>query len=133
MQAHVRTIMNDHVITAGPDDSLLDLAREIATHGISAVPIVDGEQQLVGIVSSTDLVSLLNDGGRLVGKRARDVMSEKPISIDEFATAAEAIGVMRNALIGHLPVTRENKLVGLVTASDLIRHLLKSFPAPEVA
>jgi CBS domain-containing protein len=133
MQAHVRTIMNDRVITVGPEDSLLDVAREIAAHGIGAVPVVDQEQRLVGIVSTTDLMNLLHGGGRLTGRTAREVMSETPISIDEFATAEEAIGLMRNALIRHLPVTREERLVGLVTASDLIRHLLKSHPAPEVA
>jgi CBS domain-containing protein len=133
MEAHVRTIMSGHIITVGPDDELLDACREIAAHGIGAVPVVDKDQHLVGIVSTTDLVNLFHDGGKLEGKLVREVMSVVPIAIDEFATADEAIGVMRNALIRHLPVTREGKLVGILTASDLIRHLLKSYPAPDVA
>jgi len=40
---------------------------------------------------------------------------------------------MRNAAIRHLPVTREGRIVGMVTAGDLIRHLLKNYPEPEVA
>jgi len=133
MQAHVRTLMNDQLITVFPEDTLVDVAREIAAHGIGAVPVVDNEQSLVGILSTSDLVRLLHKGGRLEGKLARDTMSPEPISIDEFATVDEAIGVMQNAQIRHLPVVREGRLVGLVTDADLIRHLMRSNLAPEVA
>lgn len=133
MQAHIRTVMSGHLITAQPTDSLVDVAREIAAHGIGALPVVDRDQRLLGIISTSDLVNLLHDEKRLDEKTAGDVMTADPISIDEFATADEAIGLMRNALIRHLPVTREGRLVGMVTAADLIRHLLKNYPAPEVA
>ena len=133
MQTHVRTIMNVKLITVAPDDSLVDVAREIAAHSIGVVPVVDREQRLVGVITGNDLVDLLHDGGRLDGRVARDTMDAEPISIDEFATVDEAIGLMRNAPVRHLPVTRNQRLVGLVTASDLIRHLLKNYPEPEVA
>ena len=133
MQAHVRTLMKGHLITVGPEDLLVDVARELAAHDVGAVPVVDREHRLVGLVSTTDLVNLLHDRQVLDGKVARDVMSADPISIDEFATADEAIGLMRNAAIRHLPVTREGVLVGMVTVGDLIRHLLKNYPEPEVA
>ena len=132
-QAHIRTLMNAQVITVASDTPLLDVAREIAAHGIGAVPVVDEEQRLLGLVSTSDLVGLLQEGQGFEGKTARDAMSAEPPAIDEFSTAEEAIDVLRNALIRHLPVTREGRLVGLVTASDLIRHLLKQHPAPEVA
>ncbi len=133
MQAHIRTLMDTHLITVVPTDSLLDVAAQIAAQGSNAVPVVDGEQRLLGIVSTTDLVNLLHDEKQLDGMTARDVMTADPISIDEFATASEAIGMMRNALVRHLPVTREGRLVGMVTPTDLIRHLLKSYPSPDVA
>jgi CBS domain-containing protein len=127
--------MHGQVITVGPDTPLIDVAREIAAHGIGAVPVVDDDQRLLGLVSTSDVVGLLRhgEGEGLDGKTAGDAMSAEPPAIDEFATAEEAIDVLRNVLIRHLPVTREGRLVGLVTASDLIRHLLKQYPAPEVA
>jgi CBS domain-containing protein len=133
MQAHVRAVMDSHLVTVAPTDSLVDVAAQIAEHGISAVAVVDADHYLRGIVSTTDLVNLLHDEKRLDGMTARDVMTPDPISIDEFATADDAIGLMRNALIRHLPVTREGRLVGMVTAADLIRHLLKNYPSPDVA
>lgn len=133
MQAHIRTVMSGHLVTAGPTDSLVDVAHEIAALGIGAMPVVDKDARLLGIISITDVVNLLHDEKRLDTMSARDVMTVDPISIDEFATADEAIGLMRNALIRHLPVVREGRLVGMVTVADLIRHLLKTYPAPEVA
>lgn len=133
MQAHIRTVMSGHLVTVAPEASLADVAREIAAHTIGAVPVVDPDMRLRGIVSTLDIVNLLHDEKRLDGMVARDVMTADPISIDEFATADEAIGLMRNALIRHLPVTREERLVGMVTATDLIRHLLKNYPEPDVA
>jgi len=133
LQAHIRAVMNAQIITVGPEAALIDVAREIASHGIGAVPVVDEEQHLLGLVSTSDVVNLLQEGIGLEGKTARDAMSPEPPAIDESATTEEAIDVLKNALIRHLPVTREGRLVGLVTASDLIRHLLKQYPAPEVA
>src|SRR5262245_56561420 len=132
LQSHIRAVMNGQIITVGPETPLIDVAREIAAHGIGAVPVVDPDGHLLGLVSTSDVVSHLH-GGELDGMTARDAMSAEPPAIDEFATAEEAIDVLRNALIRHLPVTREGRLVGLVTASDLIRHLVKQYPAPEVA
>src|SRR5690348_12805999 len=119
MQAHIRTVMSGHVITAALDESLVEIARELAAHTIGAVPVVDDHNRLVGIISTTDLVNLMHDEKRLDAMIVRDVMTTDPISIDEFATADEAIGLMRNAAIRHLPVTREGRLVGMVTAGDL--------------
>lgn len=133
LQAHIRTLMHAQVVTVGPNAALVDVARAIAAHGIGAVPVVDEEQRLLGLVSTSDVVGLLWHGEGLEGKTARDAMSVEPPAIDEFATAEEAVEVLRDALIRHLPVTREGRLVGLVTASDLIRHLLKQYPTPEVA
>jgi CBS domain-containing protein len=124
--------MSGHLVTVEPDAALIDVARELAAHDIGAVPVVE-DGALVGIVTSTDLVHLLHDGMRLESKVAREVMSPHPIGTDEFATIEEAIGVMRNASIRYLPVTREGRLVGIVTHADLIRHLVQNYPAPEVA
>jgi len=133
MQAHIRSVMHGgRLVTAAATDSLQDVAAQIALHGVGAVPVVDAEHRLIGIVSTSDLVYMLHDAKPLDGVTAGDVMTRDPISIDEFAPAGEAIGVMRNALIRHLPVTREGRLVGMVTAADLIRHLLQD-PDPEVA
>jgi CBS domain-containing protein len=133
MQAHIRSVMHGgRLVTAAPTDSLPDVASQIALHGVGAVPVVDAEHRLLGIISTSDLVYLLHDAKPLDGMTASEVMTRDPISIDEFAPAEDAIGVMRNALIRHLPVTREGRLVGMVTSADLIRHLIQD-PDPEVA
>jgi CBS domain-containing protein len=133
MQEHIRNVMSHEMVTASADDSLVDVTRQIAAHRVDAALVVDPNQRLIGIVSTSDVVNLLHDGGHLGDKCARDVMSPSPISIDEFAPVDEAIGVMRNAGIRHLPVSRGGRLIGLVTASEIVRHLLASYPDPDAA
>lgn len=133
LKAHIRTVMNDEVVTVGPETLLVDVAREVAAHKIGAVPVIDRRKKLVGIISTSDLVVFLHKGGKLDAKAARDVMTKKLVAIDEFAPSEEAIGVLRDAHVHYLPVTRAGKLVGMVAASDLLRHLLQSYPAPDIA
>jgi len=125
--------MNDEVVTVGPDTLLVDVAREVAAHKIGAVPVIDRRKKLLGIISTSDLVAFLHDGGKLDATVAREVMTKKLVAIDEFAPAEEAVGVIRDADIHYLPVTRAGKLVGMVGASDLMRHLLQSYPDPDIA
>ena len=133
MKAHIRSVMNRDVVTVGPDTPLVDVARQVAAHKIGAVPVVDRRKKLVGIISTSDLVAFLHDGGRLDVTVARVVMTKKLVAIDEFALAEEAIAVIRKADIHYLPVTRAGKLVGMLGASDLMAHLLQSYPAPDIA
>lgn len=133
MEEHIRNVMSHELVTAAPDDSLVAVTREIAACGADAALVTDPEERLIGIVSTTDLVHLLHDGGHLQDRCVRDVMSANPIAIDEFAPVDEAISVMREAGIRHLPVSRAGKLIGLVTATELIQHLVSSDPTPDVA
>jgi len=126
-------VMSDHLFAVGPDTALVDVAREIDAHDVGAVPVVDRRQKLLGIVSSSDLVAFVHDGGKLDAKLARDIMTKEVVAIDEFAPAEEAIGVLRRAKIHYLPVTRAGTLVGMVNAQDLIRHILQIYPAPDIA
>ena len=133
MKAHIRSVMNSDVVTVGPDTPLVDVARQVAAHKIGAVPVVDRRKKLVGIISTSDLVAFLHDGGRLDVTVARVVMTKKLVAIDEFALVEEAVAAIRNADIHYLPVTRAGKLVGMVGASDLMAHFLQSYAAPDIA
>jgi CBS domain-containing protein len=133
MQEHIRNVMSHDLLTVAPDDALVEVTREIARCGADAALVVDPDGRLIGIVSTTDLVHLLHDGGHLQDRCVRDVMSANPIAIDEFSPVEEAIDVMRQAGIRHLPVSRAGTLIGLVTATELIQHLVSSHPAPDVA
>lgn len=98
--------------TLSPDDSLQDAARRLATGGYHALPVIDAGGQVVGIVTSTDLVALLltqipaADGGAAAGP---------PADLDEALRAAE-----RNVARGVDPDGIAAALLALATRQQLL-------------
>ena len=76
MQA--RDIMTPQVITISPNASIQDAARMLSDHRISGMPVVDGEQRVIGIVSEIDII---NKPGPTVER----VMSRRIVSVPEAA------------------------------------------------
>jgi arabinose-5-phosphate isomerase len=123
----VRDVMHggDDCPSVGPDALLLDLVSEISRGGLGAVPVVDGDGRLEGIVTDGDLRRTLErseiDGLR--GMRARDVMTASPVVAPADLMAHDAMRLMedRPSQISVLPVVEGERCVGLVRLHDLVR------------
>jgi len=111
--------------------------------GVSALPVIDRESQVLGIVTEGDLLRRVEIGtekqrpwwSRLIddpldaardyvksqGSRARDVMTSPVISVAPATTAAEIVDLMEKWHIKRVPVVRAGKLVGIVSRRDLMR------------
>lgn len=140
----VADIMTDTVITASPDDTVLSIVQTMLDNRISAVPIVDDDERLIGIVSEGDLMNrpetqtrhksrswwlqLLagpadqaNDFLKVYGNKARDVMTSSPVTATEDETPAEIARKLERHRIKRVPIVRDGKLVGIVSRANLLR------------
>jgi len=128
-QKTVRDIMVTKLITLGRNDTL-DVAKDIMTQDrIRHFPVMD-EGQLVGVVSQRDLFhaslgSVMKYGEKAQSAflgtiRAKEVMSHPSTTISPDASIKEAARLMVEKKIGCLPVVDAEKLVGLVTETDII-------------
>ena len=129
----VREMMTKEVSTLGRNDTL-DLADDVMTlERIRHLPVLD-EGRVVGVVSQRDLFRsglavALGYGERaqkmlLKTLRVKEVMSEPAITISPEATAKEAARLMLEHKIGCLPVVEGHALVGIVTETDILRHVV---------
>ncbi len=124
--ATVEQVMARPVITAAPEDPLVKAAVELAGRHIGCLPIVR-EDILVGIVSEMDVVSAFVR--RTAGVRADDegnpgiehVMSWHPTTVAPETSLAEARRLMRVDDIRHLPVVKDDRLMGMLSDRDLRR------------
>jgi CBS domain-containing protein len=133
MKGHARNLMTERVTAVAPGTELDAIAQTLVAERISGVPVVDQENHVLGIVSETDLLAaLLRD--RDGHSTAKDVMSQPPITVDEFATTDEVLELMRESHIHHLPVVREGRLVGIISPLDVLRFFVERVlePPPEV-
>jgi CBS domain-containing protein len=129
----VREMMTKEVSTLGRNDTL-DLADDVMTlERIRHLPVLD-EGRVVGVVSQRDLFRsglavALGYGERaqkmlLKTLRVKEVMSEPAITVSPEATAKEAARLMLEHKIGCLPVVEGHALVGIVTETDILRHVV---------
>jgi len=131
MKGHARNLMTERVSSVRPGAPLDAIAAMMVSGNFGGVPVVDDADRIIGFVSQTDLLGALLRG---LGPEtsARDVMSQPPIVIDEFAPTEEVMGVLRESQIHHLPVVRKGRLVGIITPHDVLRffvaHLLPEPP-----
>jgi len=113
------------VDTASPDESVADVAERMHQRAVGALVVTNEAEQVVGIVTDRDLVSrVLAKGLSATQTSLRDVMTENPETISEWAQIEFALTRMRSGKFRRLPVVdRENKLVGLITLDDILMLL----------
>jgi acetoin utilization protein AcuB len=132
----VENSMTREVVTIEPNTSAADALALCRERRIRHLPVLE-EGRLVGIVSDRDLRSAapaLGDPNRAAALeqiRARDVMNQRVVTAHPKEPIEEAAREMYERRIGCLPVMEGEKLVGIVTSSDVMRALVRLFRAHE--
>ena len=122
----VEQFMSKDLFTVRPED-VIDLAANLMSwKHIRHVPVEDDAGNLVGIISHRDLMKLFAEKQTEV-MAVRDVMKTDLMTIAPETSSLEALNLMRENDIGCLPVVKDNKLVGLITAYDFLTISTKLF------
>jgi CBS domain-containing protein len=134
----VGEVMTREVRVVRRSTPLKEIARQLVEHGVSAMPVLDEEDRLLGVVSEADLVSresrdaredrrrrpfrrLLSPGGT-----AKDLMTTPVITVSAGTTVSRAARMMQARGVKRLVVVDpEGRLVGLVSRADLVRVFLR--------
>lgn len=119
-------IMTTNVITAKKDMVLTDVIALLLRWHISAMPVVDNEDKMVGIVSEIDLVNLTFDGN------ARDTIVEEVMVTDiiSFSPNTELADLVQTFSKRHLrrvPIIDKGKVVGIMSRRDILREMLRRY------
>jgi CBS domain-containing protein len=153
MRAH--QIMSKPVITVAPDATILEAANIMLNRHVSGLPVVDATGKLVGIVSEGDFIHRAEIGtGRRRGRwlqfilgsgrsasdfvhehgcKISEIMSRSPVTITEETPLADIADLMEKKNVKRLPVLRDNKLVGILTRTNLLQavaSLARHVPDP---
>ena len=135
-QLTVRDLMTETPRTTAPDTPLRDAARDMLEGGLSALPVVDGDGRLLGLLSERELMrhlmgtALLTGSPRLTppgvqGRRTvRDVMTRQVLCVSPEQSVADVASLMINKDVERVPVVREGRLVGFLTRGDIVRKLI---------
>lgn len=147
-----REVMTPNPIAVAATTTVEDCARLLLEKRISAVPVVDAGNGVIGIVSEGDLIrrreagterryswwlelvsdpqTMARDFVKSGGHKVSDVMTRQVVSVSEETPLAAIAGILEKHRIKRVPVMRAGKLVGIVSRADLVRALLLGRPAP---
>ncbi len=114
-------------VTATPDMTVRDVAELMDFHKVGSVLVREGTE-LVGIVTESDYVRrVVLDGHDPNTTPIRNVMTKDIVSVSPGMDVLDALLMMKDADIHHLPVIGDGKLVGFITTKDILKiqpHLI---------
>jgi CBS domain-containing protein len=116
----VKDEMNKNVKTVSPDESVRDAAEKMAKYWMGSVVVTENDA-VVGIMTERDIMKKVIVAGMDPRKtKVKDIMTKEVITIDENKNLSDAVGIMKAHDIKKLPVTRNGKLAGIITTTDII-------------
>jgi len=147
MSSTVKDVMSIHVIAARRNASYKEMAAMLRNQRVSAFPVIDEDNRVIGVVSETDLLTkeaLEGSVPRTVqgmtrqrvrsqvnGVTAADLMTKPAVTIGPDQTVTDAARLMYNRRVKRLPVVNdEGTLIGIVTRSDVLSVYSK--PDPQI-
>lgn len=143
----VRDLMSRQVVTIGTSESCLDAVVRMQRARARHLPVVSREGLLVGIITDRDLRHLLFSprmfqalGSSRVdvlldGVHVAEIMSTDVVTTAPDTSLADAASTMRKEKVGSLPVLENGRVVGILTETDVLRHIVRADAAcaPECA
>lgn len=112
----------DAVFTASPTDTVAAAAALLHARRVGAMVVLDGAQEVAGIVSERDIVRIVAEKGADGLKcTVADCMTKDVVFAEPQETVDSLLGRMTDRRIRHLPVCREGRLVGIVSIGDLVK------------
>lgn len=122
--------MESRVRFCHPDHGWRDLSLAMVENSFSALPVVDSDSNLVGIVTESNLLKIVLEGRNEEDVKAKDLMTENPATVSENTPLSDVIKILDDKNLVRLPVVKNNKLVGIVTRRDLLLCHMKATAEP---
>jgi CBS domain-containing protein len=118
-----REIMSKDVVAVAPEMLVTEAADLLLRYRIHGAPVVDEADQMVGMVSFMDLAARR-------GKTVREVMAPDPVYASEDTPVDEVAAMMLDQMVRRVPIVRGGRVVGVVSASDIIQVFLNLHEVP---
>ena len=112
------------LITTRRDMLVREAVAILAQRKIGALPVVEKER-VIGVMSERDVIyCLARDGAAVLDWSVEKIMTSPAITVEPERTVLAALSLMTGRRIRHLPVVEDERLVGIVSIGDLVKHRL---------
>ena len=122
----LKSIMTIGVITVKADTPIYEALYLLTRNKISGIPVVDEDEEVIGVLSEKDVLTILFDKKLEVRSTVEDYMSRDIICFTEDDSAIDVCKFFIRSNIRRVPITKDNKLVGIVSRADIIPLILEA-------
>ena len=123
----VRSLSKRKCHTINSSASVQDTVNKLTEYNIGAMPVVNSNGGVVGVVSERDISRFLSIEKFDLNKKVSEIMSKNTISCDLTISVSELMETMTNKKIRHMPIIDQNNLVGIVSIGDVVNHIIQKY------
>lgn len=121
----VKNFMQKKIVKIDENKTVYDVCKLMKKHNFRCIPCMN-KNKLTGIITSTDIIYNLVLKNKDPKKTfAKEIMKQNPLIIDENTSDIKAAFLLEKHKIKHLLVVNKQKLVGIFTKADMIKHMTK--------
>ncbi len=127
----ITDIMKRNVTTVEEGTPIKEAIRTLVHHNFTGLPVVDTENQVIGIISEKDVLSLAIDINRHSHTPEQncmlveDFMTKDPVTIEATESLITLCSCLMKNKFRRVPVVLNNKLIGIITRKDVISYIFK--------
>jgi CBS domain-containing protein len=115
---------HDEIWFISPEATVYDALKMMSEKEVGALPVVK-DDKLVGIMSERDYArKVILRGKSSLETPVSEIMTEKVITVDRNQTMRECMELMTNKRVRHLPVVREEELIGIISIGDVLKEII---------
>lgn len=122
MTPFVQKLVERGCYTEAPDTDILTIAKLMHRHRIGTV-VITTKSEIAGIISERDIIRAISKTGTISGLKASDLMTKNVKIVTPDVNSTNIMQIMSEANIRHLPIVKDNILLGIVSITDVVRRL----------
>lgn len=121
-EQRVANIMTSPVITAKKDMVLTEVIKLLLQHRISGVPVVDDDNNLIGIISEHDIINFALSGNA-ASTKVKEAMTREVVSFPPETDIETLVNCYASRRFRRVPITKDEKVIGIVSRREILREM----------
>ena len=109
------------------EESLLDASMKMKQHNIGAMPVINENNTVIGIISERDIARQISEENFTADMKVENLMTKDVITCDLNISVSELMETMTTNKIRHMIILDKQKLLGVVSIGDVVNHIIKQY------